>query len=346
MARRSLSVIVAAVTLVATGCVSTGTYQKKVDESAARAQTIQNLESEQKRLQDAVAQCTEEKSVCEKHRADEASACARRTTEQQEKFSRAQADIERLEKVLSDRSQETGKAMTEMRQSINRLTDENRTLTADRQRLSEENALLSADKKVVTQQYDALVIEKTRIEQENQKLVHAVDEEKRIREEQLAKVKSTYGELIDKMKTEIERGEITISDLQGKLTVNMVERILFDSGSADVKSGGKEVLRKVGGILAGIKDKEVRVEGHSDNVPISSKLQERYPSNWDLSAARAINVLQFLKSSVDIPGERLVACGFGEFRPIADNSTAEGRAQNRRIQIVLTPLDAKLEAKP
>jgi chemotaxis protein MotB len=155
-------------------------------------------------------------------------------------------------------------------------------------------------------------------------------------------MKNTYDELVDKMESEIERGEITISELQGRLTVNMVERILFDSGEAAVKPAGLEVLTRVGDILKEVADKEIRVEGHTDNVPISSRLQQTFPSNWELSTARATNVLHFLQDRIGIPGERLAACGFGEHRPIAGNDTTEGRAQNRRIQIVLVPLEGKV----
>ncbi len=98
----------------------------------------------------------------------------------------------------------------------------------------------------------------------------------------------------------------------------------------------------MGDILKGVTDKEVRVEGHTDNVPISSRLKDVFPSNWELSTARATNVVHFLQDQVGIPGERLSTCGFGQFRPVAENETAEGRAQNRRIQIVLVPLEGRV----
>jgi len=181
-----------------------------------------------------------------------------------------------------------------------------------------------------------------RLEAENRDLKAQVEKERIAREARIAHLKSTYDELVDKMQSEISRGEVTISKLQGRLTVNMVERILFDSGHAEVKPEGLKVLQRVGDILKGETDKEVRVEGHTDNVPISPRLQEKFPSNWELSTARATNVVHFLQDSVGIPGERLSACGFGPYRPIAANDTAEGRAQNRRIQIVLVPLEGNV----
>lgn len=176
-----------------------------------------------------------------------------------------------------------------------------------------------------------------RLEEENRELKLLVEQERIAREARVAEIKSTYDDLVGLMEAEIKRGEVTISELQGQLTVNMVDRILFDSGKADIKPGGLEVLRRVGGILKGAADKNIQVEGHTDNVPISPRLKDIFPSNWELSTARATTVLRFLQDSAGIDGGRLSATGFGQYRPQADNDTAEGRAQNRRIQIVLVP---------
>jgi chemotaxis protein MotB len=141
------------------------------------------------------------------------------------------------------------------------------------------------------------------------------------------------------MKGEIAQGQVTISELKGKLTVNMVDAILFDSGKAEVKRGGEEVLAKVVDILKGVQDKMIRIEGHTDNVQIVGNLTKRFPTNWELSAARAINVARFLQGQ-GIDPSVLVAVANGEYRPVAPNDTDEGRARNRRIEIVLVPREA------
>lgn len=164
-----------------------------------------------------------------------------------------------------------------------------------------------------------------------------LERERIAREARIAKMKNTYDALVGKLEEEIKRGEITISELQGRLTVNMVERILFDSGSAEIKPGGLKVLARVGEILRNVQDKDIMVEGHTDSVPISSRLRDRFPSNWELSSARAASVVHFLQDKAGIPGERLAIVGYGPYRPVADNDTPEGREQNRRIQIVLVP---------
>jgi len=138
------------------------------------------------------------------------------------------------------------------------------------------------------------------------------------------------------MKAELDAKQVTIKELEGKLTLSMVEAILFDSGKATVKKQGKEALKKVAEVLKGVTDQEVIVAGHTDNVQITSKLAETYPTNWELSAARAIAVVKLLEAD-GVDPKALVASGFGEFRPVADNSTPEGRAQNRRMEIILMP---------
>ena len=175
------------------------------------------------------------------------------------------------------------------------------------------------------------------LERENDRLVQlARNKEEQV--EQVRKTSSTYEELLEKMKAEIERGQVAIKELEGKLSVNLVDSILFDSGMDEVKKGGEEVLAKVVSILKGVEGKSIRIEGHTDNVRIAGALLKRYPSNWELSAARAINVARFLQRK-GIPGERLSAVAFGEWKPVVDNDTPKGRAQNRRIEITLVDKD-------
>ena len=171
--------------------------------------------------------------------------------------------------------------------------------------------------------------ENAKLKEENASLVKA-------REEQVQKVSSTYESLLEKMKSEISKGQVTISELKGKLTVNMVDSILFDSGKAEVKKGGLEILGKVISILKDVNDKSIRIEGHTDDVPISRALAKRYPTNWELSAARAINVTRHLQDQGIDPGN-LSVVAYGEWKPVATNDTPEGRAKNRRIEIVLVP---------
>jgi chemotaxis protein MotB len=154
---------------------------------------------------------------------------------------------------------------------------------------------------------------------------------------ELAELKGTHDKLQEKMKDEIAKGEIELTQSGLRLKVDMVDKILFDSGDAAMSKRGESVLARVGGVLANIADKQIHVSGHTDNQPITGKLLEKYPSNWELSMARAMTIVRFLQDVAKVPPDRLVATGQGEYHPIASNKTPKGRARNRRIEILLTP---------
>jgi len=158
------------------------------------------------------------------------------------------------------------------------------------------------------------------------------------KEKSIAELKKTYDSMVGAMQEEVEKGEVTITQLKDKLTLSMVEAILFDSGSSKVKKNGEKVLDRVAEILKKVTDKQIRIEGYTDNVPIGGALAEKFPTNWELSTARATNVVRYLQRD-GIDPQLLGACGYSEYRPIALNNTEEGKAKNRRIEVVLTPKD-------
>jgi chemotaxis protein MotB len=212
----------------------------------------------------------------------------------------------------------------------------NKVLLADLAGMTLQMDKLTTDLAYVTGQRDKAAGDMADLDAENAKLKAENSTLAKAREEQVQKVSSTYEDLLEKMKSEISKGQVTISELKGKLTVNMVDSILFDSGKAEVKKGGLEILGKVITILREVKDKTIRIEGHTDNVQISRNLARRYPTNWELSAARAVNVARYLGEEGIDPGQ-LSAVAYGEWKPVAPNETAEGKAKNRRIEIILVP---------
>jgi chemotaxis protein MotB len=160
------------------------------------------------------------------------------------------------------------------------------------------------------------------------------------KEEEITRLTDTYDELVADMKQEIEQGQIKITQLADRLSVSMVDKILFPSGEAEITPEGVKILERVGNVLKNTQDKIIRVEGHTDNVPIHPKLQKKFPTNWELSTARATNVVRFLQEEVDIEAVRLQAIGMSEYHPVASNETEDGRMQNRRIEIILLPESA------
>jgi chemotaxis protein MotB len=129
--------------------------------------------------------------------------------------------------------------------------------------------------------------------------------------------------------------ELTIEIKQGKVYVSMSDKLMFKSGSAEVESKGKEALTILARVLNANKDFEIAVEGHTDNVPINNS--KVYKDNWDLSVARATSMVRLLTDTHNVDPIRVTASGRGEYDPKSTNSNAEGRAQNRRTEIILSP---------
>jgi chemotaxis protein MotB len=175
-----------------------------------------------------------------------------------------------------------------------------------------------------------------------QQLVQAkgeVDKLAKEKEAELAKLKQAQNDMLQSLKKEVEAGEVMVSQLADRLSVKILDKILFASGEAVISPKGREVLKRVGKVLATARDKDkvIRIEGHTDNVPISAKLKEKFATNWELSTARATTVVRFMAESSKIPPDAFEAAGLGEYHPIADNTKPEGRQQNRRIEIILYP---------
>jgi chemotaxis protein MotB len=225
------------------------------------------------------------------------------------------------------------KAMQSAEVRYNALEAQNARLTSDLAEAGKRNEQLE---RVLTMKSGELGQRVSALEGDNARLKQELAEAQKAREEKVREVSSTYEQLVAKMKGEIDKGQVTISELKGKLTVNMVDAILFDSGKSEIKPEGLVVLGKVIEILKTVSDKSIRIEGHTDNQPILGALTQRYQTNWELSAARAINVARYLQKQAVEPAN-LSAAAFGEFKPVADNTMFEGRVKNRRIEIVLVP---------
>ena len=147
-----------------------------------------------------------------------------------------------------------------------------------------------------------------------------------------ARVKE-FRDLLARFQKLIDAGQLKVKIVDGRMVVVLATDILFASGKADLSDAGKTAIGEVGKVLAGIPDRSFQIEGHTDNVPIST---DKFPSNWELASARSIIVVKTLTAAGVAP-TRVSAASFAETHPVADNGAAEGRAANRRIEIVLVP---------
>ncbi len=151
-------------------------------------------------------------------------------------------------------------------------------------------------------------------------------------ERKTEELQTAYDALVADLRGEVDSRQIRVRQFREKLEINFVDKILFPSGSAEISPRGRDILNRVGAVLAKVKDKSIYVVGHTDNVPIHSAL---YASNWELSASRAASVIRHLSEAGGLAPERFTAMGRAFYQPVASNATPEGRQENRRVDIIV-----------
>ncbi len=284
----------------------------------------------------------------------------------------AQSEIVKLQQRAAELEAESARVAKEreqLRQEQSRLSA---SLDQERQRLkaeAEEKARLAREHERLQQEQSQLSAslegaeaaageteEKARLQQEQSQLSASLDEERKrlkaeaeekarleqeraAKEDEIRRLTKTQEELSQSLKDEIAKGNIKIQQVRDRLTINMVDRVLFDSGRAEIKPAGLKVLKQVSDVLNKITDKQIRIEGHTDNVPISTKLQDKFKTNWELSTTRATTVVRYLIDQGGVQPQSLSAVGYADTHPIESNDSEQGRSSNRRIEIVLYPKD-------
>lgn len=158
-------------------------------------------------------------------------------------------------------------------------------------------------------------------------------EEMRQRQAEERKRLKEFQDLTQRFKKLTDSGTLSVKMIDGKMVVSLGSDVLFPSGSAKLSAAGSDAIKEVTAQLASIPGKRYQIEGHTDNVPISTAM---FPSNWELASARALNVV---KAMVDggMPADRVSAASYGDTQPVKPNDSAEGKAANRRIAIVVVP---------
>ena len=249
----------------------------------------------------------------------------------QQRAAELEAESARVAKEREQLRQEQSRlsaALDQERQRLKTETEEKAKLAKEREQLQQDQSQLSASLDEERKRVKAEVEDKARLEQE-----------RAAKEDEIRRLTKTQEELSRSLQDEIAKGNITIQQVRDRLTINMVDRVLFDSGRADIKPAGVKVLKQVSDVLSKVGDKQIRIEGHTDNVPISTKLQDKFKTNWELSTARATIVVRYLIDQGGVQREVLSAVGYADTHPIASNDSEQGRSSNRRIEIVLYPKD-------
>lgn len=161
--------------------------------------------------------------------------------------------------------------------------------------------------------------------------------EKSLAKAKVEDLKSTYGSLVSGLKRQLKAKDMTIREFEEKLSITFVDRVLFGFGEATITPEGTSILRGVGEILKNVHGMQIRVVGHTDNRPIRKEYQEKFPSNWELSSARAAAVVRYFQEEGGLDPKDLEVVGRSFYKPVASNETEEGRSQNRRVEVIIAP---------
>ena len=246
------------------------------------------------------------------------------------------------------------------------LKAEHESLTAERDKLKNDLASLQSNYENLKSSYDALeknssaaIAENSR---QNRELLAQLEEKEKTLAAEQARLEKLQKDLaarpqridelegliaakdakmnalkdaISKALTDFEGKGLTVEQRDGKVYVSMENKLLFNSGSWAVNADGRQAVNQLGSVLAQNPDISVLIEGHTDNVPYGGNGPLK--DNWDLSTKRATAIVQILRENSNIDPQNLTAAGRGEYAPVATNDTAEGKAKNRRIEVILTP---------
>lgn len=230
---------------------------------------------------------------------------------------------------------------------LQQVSEEMRLTQAENDRLKNSMAsiqqnLSEKEKELLKKQTEAETLNQNLSQTQTQIRQISEEKERLARDrEKLAKDKEQLASALDKLRGDLKgqmaNQDISITESGGAVTIKITDKVLFDSGRAEIKTNGQAILDKIALALQKFPDRVVRVEGHTDNVPVSDRIKDRFPSNWELSTARAAAAVRYLQEKCQIPPQRMQVLGLGESRPIAANDSEENRSKNRRIELVLLP---------
>jgi chemotaxis protein MotB len=209
---------------------------------------------------------------------------------------------------------------------------------AAKQQVATLTTQLAADEQQIAQLKSSLGMAQSQAMTDDQR--SQLEEAKRAVQEAQERGK-LLDDLTTKFKHMIDAGHLKVTTRHGRVVLQLHNDVLFDTGEADVKPDGKTALAEVAATLRTVGAKRFQVAGHTDNAPITTATKAKFPTNWELSAARAIAVVKLLTTS-GVDPTMLSAAGYGPYDPVASNATADGQAKNRRIEITLVPNVADL----
>ncbi len=249
--------------------------------------------------------------------------------ERAELYDQIQKNAQQLEKLENAnlRISQIEDAIKVKDQALSRLDEKAHQMEEE---LKEAKEIQEAIRKELSQRDDRIA-----------RLKEQLKEEQSLGKAEIEELRSTYNSLMSELKRQVKDKEMTIREFEEMLTITFVDRVLFDFGKGTITSEGRKVLAKVGEVLRNAPGMKIRVVGHTDNVPIRREYRYRFPSNWELSSARAAAVVRYFQKESGLDPQSLEAAGRSFYEPVASNETEAGRAQNRRVEVIIAPMMGK-----
>jgi chemotaxis protein MotB len=270
--------------------------------------------------------------------------------DREQKIAIQEQTIAELEKAIS-------RTETNLNEMKARIENQEVTITAQKQAIADLdsaklrtqtnlNALkaqvIDREQKIKSQEKTIAELDATKSRIENNLKKNRLELQQR--EEKIQELKAALAQLDDarhqiesRLNKQIQSQQIKLEEMEGQLKVTFIDKILFDSGSVKINKEGRILLSTLADTLKQIDNQRIVIEGHTDNIQIGPGLRERYATNWELSVARSTAVLRYLQDEAGINPQNCSVCGYAFYRPVASNDTADGRRQNRRIDIILAP---------
>ncbi|MFO0680721.1 MAG: OmpA family protein [Sandaracinus sp.] len=232
----------------------------------------------------------------------------------------------------SDTERRAVARVAELEGQLHDSEEQRQQLEAHLHELEAQNQQMADRLEALGQDVEGLRAQRTELQGTLDETQRALDE-LRAREAAASARLATFRQMLERFRAMIDSGQLHVRVVRNRMVVELPDNVLFDSGEAELKPEGQATLQSVGQILMTIEGRQFQVAGHTDSVPVHGR---RWASNWELSTARAVSVARFLIGA-GMPADRLSAAGYADTQPVDTNDTDEGRAHNRRIEIVLVP---------
>lgn len=258
----------------------------------------------------------------------------------QSKYDALQAKLNQTEKAYKGKVKERDASISSLKADLEakekKIKEHDATiakLKSDMGQLEEAGKQKDVAYKSLSDKLAGVIKDRSRLRQSADELKKALDELNKRKAEADARVKQ-FKDLLARFKALIDAGKLKVKIVDGRMVLELPTDVLFKSGRAKLSEEGLAAVKEVAAVLATLpSNRRFQVEGHTDNVPIKTA---RFPSNWQLASARALNVVVAMVEA-GLTGGRISAAGFGEYRPVASNDSDAGKAENRRIEIVMVP---------